>query len=244
MTPSLIVMPDEEGLARRAAEAIAQAAGESIAASGRFMLALPGGRTPLPTYRLLASARIDWTRVHVFWGDERCVPPDHPESNFGGASATLLDGTLIPRSQIYRMRGEDPDPDSAAADYAGTLGATFGINDGRPPRFDLILLGLGTDGHTASLFPGSPALTEVSKSVAAVYVEKLRSYRLTLTLPVLNAAARILFLAAGAEKAPALRKILQEGPSDGCPASLVRPVNGQVTWIVDQAAGGLIAGKE
>jgi 6-phosphogluconolactonase len=244
VAPFVIVALDERALAQHATEIITRAAAESMERSGRFTLALSGGRTPLQTYTRLASAPIDWTRLHIFWGDERCVPPTHPESNFGGASAFLLTKVPIPSSQIYRMRGEDPDPERAAADYAKTLNAAFGLDTGRLPRFDLILLGMGADGHTASLFPGTAALKEVSRSVVAVSAEELRSHRLTLTLPALNAAAHVLFLVEGTEKAPTLKAVLQNGPSERYPASLVKPVDGRLTWVVDRAAAELIAGGE
>lgn len=240
MIPSLIIVPDQQALAENARELITRAAAESIERSGRFMLALSGGRTPLLVYKLLASAPIDWTRVHVFWGDERCVPPEHPESNFRGASESLLTKVPIPPSQLHRMRGEDPDPDGAAADYARTLNEAFGLDGTRFPRFDLILLGLGADGHTASLFPGTPSIKETSRTVVAVYVERLRSHRLTLTLPALNAAARVVFLVGGADKATALKAALREGQNESVPASLVRPADGLSIWIVDRAAAGAL----
>lgn len=238
----VVVAADTATLAEAAAERFVAAARGALERAGRFNVALSGGATPRGLYARLAAepfrARVDWERVRVFWGDERCVPPEHPDSNYGLARELLLTRVPIPPEGICRMRGEASDPDLAAAEYAGELRTAFGLERGERPRFDLILLGMGADGHTASLFPGSPALREVMRLVVAAYVEAARAYRLTLTLPVLNAAAAVLFLVAGSDKTPKLRAALRERPSPEVPASLVRPERGTLSWIIDRAAWG------
>jgi 6-phosphogluconolactonase len=226
------VYPDAASLARAAAEHFVTLATEAIAANGQFLVALSGGSTPRATYTLLADdefvTRVDWPRVHVFWGDERCVPPDHPDSNYRMAYEALLDRIAIPAENIHRIQGELP-PDQAAAAYRAELETALSING----RFDLILLGMGADGHTASLFPGTAALEERERPVAAVYVKHLQAWRITLTLPVINAARHVLFLVSGAAKAPALARA---GAGEALPASLVQPSQGQLIWLVDQDA--------
>jgi 6-phosphogluconolactonase len=242
--PEIIICRDAGELARRAAEQFVALAGAAIARAGRFAVALSGGSTPRALYELLGSAeyrdRVDWSRVHLFWGDERCVPPDHPDSNFRMVQETLLAQLQIPPENIHRMMGEK-EPAEAAAAYERELRQFFALAPGQRPRFELILLGLGEDGHTASLFPGTAALDETDRWVAAVYVGKLQSYRLTLTLPVINAAAQISFLVAGQEKSAIVRKLF--GTDSDCskfPAGMVRPVSGHVTWFITQdAAAGL-----
>jgi len=200
------------------------------------VVALSGGSTPRATYTLLASdefaARVDWPRVHVLWGDERCVPPDHPESNYRMARETLLDKIPIPAENVYRIRGELP-PDQAATAYQAELEAILGTIG----RFDLILLGMGEDGHTASLFPGTAAIHEQTRWVVAHYVDKLSAWRVTLTPVVINAAARVTFLVSGAGKAERLREVL-DGPHqpDVLPAQIVRPTGGRLLWLADAAA--------
>ncbi len=207
------------------------------------MLGLSGGSTPHRLYARLASppfrSRIEWARVHVFWGDERCLSPDHPDSNYRVAHESLLSKVSIPPQQIHRMRGEDPDLDRAAEVYEHELRRVFDLTPNERPRFDLILLGLGTDGHTASLFPGSPALDETTRLTVAVHAAPPPAPRLTLTLPVLNAAARVIFLVSGEEKAEVLRRVLQGGASPDRPASLIRPADGPL-WLVDRAAAAAL----
>ncbi len=244
-TPELVVVPDPTRLARVAVERFTKIAEEAVARSRRFTVALAGGSTPRGLYSLLATepyrSRLPWQEIHVFWGDERCVPPEHVESNYGTAYETWLRHLSIPLEQIHRMRGEDPDRDRAAAEYEQMLRDVFGLTAGVLPRFDLILLGMGPDGHTASLFPGSPVLREGRHLVVAPYVERLGGYRLTLTLPVLNAAAAILFLVSGHDKAPMLRRVLTgAGGNDPLPAQLISPRHGTVTWLVDSAAASLL----
>jgi len=223
-------------LANAAAAHIVMLAREAVEARGRFALALSGGSTPAATYRRLAAddlaGQVDWARVHVFWGDERCVPPDHPDSNARMARETLLGRVPIPVENVHRIPAE-LEPARAAEACERALRDFFG----ETPRFDLVLLGLGDDGHTASLFPGAAAIHERERWALAVYVEKLGAWRVTLTPPVLNAARQVTFLVAGAGKAARLREVLI-GPyqPDTLPAQIVRPADGRVLWLVDRAA--------
>src|SRR3989442_3274545 len=240
---TLTVCADPAALAETAANLIIDIATEAVRERGRFMLCLAGGETPRATYARLAlpafSERVRWDRTWAFFGDERVVPPDHPESNYRMAHETLLSRVPIPPAQILRMRGEDADAEGAAAAYAAALAEVFGTRRGELPRFDLVLLGLGVDGHTASLFPNSPVLLERFRSVAAVHVAAAKiPQRLTLTFPVLNAAARVLFLVTGAEKAKILQKVLDEPAT--LPATMVRPTDGELIWLVDPAAAALL----
>lgn len=244
----LLVASDLAALARAAAERFASLAETAVVRANRFTVGLAGGSTPRRLYCMLAAepyrSRIPWSQTQVFWGDERCVPPDHVESNYRMAAETLLQHVPIPVEHIHRMRGEDPDPDRAATGYEQLLRTTFQVQAGALPRFDLILLGLGADGHVASLMPDSPALRETARLVLAPYVERLRGYRLTLTLPVLNGASVILFLVSGQEKAAALCSTLGAGEPDvRLPAHEVRPRDGRVIWFVDRAAAQLLPGS-
>lgn len=241
--PHVMVVADPEALAEAAARTIVDAAIEAVAARGSFRGALAGGETPRATYTRLAgppwSERMPWSRTWVFFGDERGVPPDHKESNYGMAARTLLSRVPIPPGQIFRIRGDAEDPEAAAAEYARDLATVFGTRRGELPRFDLILLGLGVDGHTASLFPGSPVLKEIFRTVAAVHAAAATvPQRFTLTLPVLNAAARVLFLVAGPEKAKVVKATLGEPTT--LPAAMVRPTTGELVWIIDRAAAALL----
>ena len=232
---SVQVFETPELLAEAAARAFVEGAAEAIAERGRFAVALAGGSTPKATYEVLArdhAGGVDWPNVHVFFGDERTVPPDHGDSNYRMAREALLDH--VPVGFVHRMRGELP-PDEAAASYEGELNEFFG---GEPPALDLVMLGIGEDGHTASLFPQTPALEATDRLVVANPVPKLETTRLTLTAPVLNVARRVVFLVAGEGKSEALAQIL-EGDADprAYPAKLVRPPSGPI-WIVDRDAAG------
>jgi 6-phosphogluconolactonase len=233
------VLPDPAALAEAAARAIAEAAQCAIDARGAFTLALSGGSTPRDLHLRLASPplrdQIDWRRVDVFFGDERCVPPDDPQSNYRMADETLLTRVPMPREQVHRMRGELP-PAEAAQAYEQELKQFFnGGSDS--PRLDIILLGMGDNGHTASLFPGLTAVHEQQRWVVAEYVAEVGMWRITLTPVVINLAREVIFLVAGAGKASMLRRVL-EGPfiPDQLPAQNVRPSPGEVTWLVDAAA--------
>ena len=239
------VFADADALLDAAAECVTAQAVASIAARGRFMLVLAGGSTPKGVYQRLARApwrdRIDWPRVHLFWGDERCVPPTHAESNYRMAREALLDHVPVPPAQVHRLRGEDV-PDSAAFSCEAELRATLDPGAaGGPSVLDLVLLGLGADGHTASLFPGSDAGRELTRWVVAEHVDTSRGWRLTLTPPIINAARSVLFLVAGDAKAPALAAVL-EGPAmpDTRPAQRIAMGGGHVRWMVDRRAARLL----
>jgi 6-phosphogluconolactonase len=235
------VFPDEPALVRAAAEHFVAIAGQAIGARGRCLIALSGGSTPKPLYELLAAppyaTRVDWGRVHLFWGDERCVPPDQPESNYRMTREALLDRTPIPSDNVHRIHGER-EPDAAADEYERLLRKFFPAADGAAPArsFDLELLGFGHDGHTASIFPGSAAVDETRRWAMAVQAQQPpRVWRVTLTIPVLNAAANVTFLVAGADKAARLRDLLRAG-APPLPAQLIRPTAGRVRWMIDAAA--------
>jgi 6-phosphogluconolactonase len=234
--PEISICRDVEDLSRKAAEQFVAAARQAIDARARFSVALSGGSTPKGLYSVLATpefvGQIDWAQVHLFWGDERCVPPDHPESNFRMVKDALLSRIAIPSENVHRMMGED-EPNRAAADYQEELRRFF--SPAGLPRFDLILLGLGEDGHTASLFPGSTALNETESWVTHAYVEKLNAHRLTLTLPVINNGAQVFFLVSGVSKAPIVKEILTNAASD-YPAARIRPADGQLCWFVTHDA--------
>lgn len=242
---TLAVSASRESLFEAAAERFEAAAAAAIRGSGRFQLALAGGDTPRGLYTLLASerhrARVDWSRVHVFWGDERCVEPQDPASNQQMARETLLDHVPVPASHVHAIHGAD-EPAAAAREYERSLRETFGTPVGPPrtapgARFDLVILGLGADGHTASLFAGSPAVHEAERWVLAAWVEKLSAWRITLTPLVINAAREVIFLVSGRAKAAALRRVLR-GPRepDALPSQAIQPRNGELRWLVDADA--------
>ncbi len=248
MAPTVMVLDTPDAVARAGAEGFVRCAREAVAARGRFVVALSGGSTPRALHRLLAAeplrGQVPWERTEVFWGDERCVPPDHPDSNYRMARETLLDAVPIPPARVHRMAGEHPDPAAAAAAYEAEVARVLGGTPGAPPPvFDLIFLGMGPDGHTASLFPGTAALAERTRWVVANHVPTAPggvAHRLTVTYPLLNRAARVIFLVAGPDKAAALRDVL-EGPLDPqrLPAQAVRPATGDLVWLVDRAAVAL-----
>ncbi|MBI2883011.1 MAG: 6-phosphogluconolactonase [Candidatus Methylomirabilis oxyfera] len=245
----LLVVADQAALAQEAAKRVVAIAEEAVARCNRFTVALSGGSTPKRLYSLLAAepycTRLPWRGTHLFWGDERAVSPDHPDSNFGMARAALLSRVPIPANQVHRMRAERADLDEAAGEYQAEIARMFAAQPpDEPPAFDLILLGLGPDGHTASLFPYTRALRETRWWVASNYIPELKANRLTLTPPILNRAATILFLVSGADKAAALQAVL-EGPPDPerLPAQLIRPVAGRLAWLVDQAAASRLGEK-
>jgi 6-phosphogluconolactonase len=236
---NLLVHENPDELAEVAAREFATRAEGAINALGRFAVVLAGGSTPNATYEALArdySGELDWGSVHVFFGDERSVPPDHEDSNYRMAHEVLL--SRVPVGSVHRMRGELP-PAEAAAAYEEELREFFGPEG--VPAFDLILLGLGEDGHTASLFPETSALDVTDRWVVANPVLKLEATRLTLTVPAINAARAVTFLVAGEGKAEALKEIL-EGETDprAYPAKFIRPESGDLTWMVDRAAASLM----
>ncbi|HWR07253.1 6-phosphogluconolactonase [Sporomusa sp.] len=236
----VIIADTPQAVWQKAAELFTLSAAHAIAARGRFTTALAGGTTPQVLYELLAADKyrqiISWEKVFIFWGDERCVPPGHADSNYRMIADTLLSKVPIPASNIFKMYLGDEQPAAAAAAYEHTLMQFFGLNSDEKPCFDLILLGLGHDGHTASLFPGSAAVNEENALVSAAYVSTLASYRLTLTLPVLNAAARVVFLVTGDSKASVLYDLVADPDKCGIiPAKLVRPA-GELLVLSDKQA--------
>jgi 6-phosphogluconolactonase len=231
-----------------AAEEVVRCAQEAVAGRGRFTIALSGGSTPNSLFNLLATnARsvLPWDRTFFFWGDERHVPPTDPDSNYRMAYETMLSKIPVAAGNVFRMPAENPDADSAAREYEATLRKFFQMEPGQVPIFDLILLGMGPDGHTASLFPGTAGLQEKSRLVIANWVEKLKTSRLTLTLPVLNAARCVAFLVSGTDKAAVLRTVLEDedAPAEQYPSKLVRPNNGRLVWLVDRAAASQLTSK-
>lgn len=243
----IVIAKDVDELNHIASTRIVDLAAYAIRTSSRFTVVLAGGSTPKALYRLLSSnefsEKIDWSKVSFFFGDERCVPPDHPDSNYRMAKENLFDRLGTAPENIFRWSTEKSTAEDAAADYETTIKEFF--PEDSLPQFDLILLGLGADGHTASLFPYSPALKELSRIAVANPVEKLGADRLTLTFPVINNAANIIFLISGNEKGPALKEILEGAPHpDKYPAQLIKPTNGTLTWFVDKDAAGFYAAND
>jgi 6-phosphogluconolactonase len=240
----LRVFPDSVELARAGAKQFVELAQSAIDNRGRFDVALSGGSTPRAMYALLAREgefrdAIAWPRVHLFWGDERHVPQDHPDSNYRMVRESLIDHVVIPDENVHPMPVHLADASAVASAYQSELAGCFG---GRMPEFDLVLLGLGADAHTASLFPGTPAVGETGRWVYANWVEKLAAHRLTLTAPVLNTGRTKLFLVAGADKADAVYDVLRGARNVAQkPAQLIEPHGGVVTWLVDDAAAGRLA---
>ena len=249
---TLKIFPDVDSLARNAAEQFVKVAVSAITKRSRFAVALSGGATPQKMYSLLAteafSSKLAWEYVHIFWCDERCVPPGHRDSNFGLVQKLLLKHIPLPPDNIHRIRGEN-EPKKAAIQYEQELQSFFIMHNKRrgvapgefTPNFDLILLGLGEDGHTASLFPGTAALRARRRWVIANEVDTLNDWRITLTPVIINMAAHILFLVSGRKKANPLQQVLygQYLPTL-LPSQLIKPVNGRLLWMVDEAAAAML----
>jgi 6-phosphogluconolactonase len=242
--PGLLVCPDAEGIARNAGRMFVEWAWQFIAQDGRFCVALSGGHTPALFYRVLASkdfrGQVDWAKVHIFWGDERPVPPESPESNYGLARRELLIRVPIPPANVHRMEAEKPNVGRSAQDYEDILRQYMALDSRGFPRFHLILLGLGQEGHVASLFPGQRGIKETSRWVSTPLVPQIGSKRMTLTLPVLNAAHRALFLVSGPEKAEALYAMLSGMSDPPIPAQMVTLPDGQRTILCDETAAKLV----
>jgi len=238
------VFPTLQEVSRAAAAHFEKLARAKPGKKEAFSCALSGGLTPRLLYQILGSDafadRIRWENAHLFQVDERCVPADHPDSNYGMIRETLLSRVSIPDSHVHRMRVEMEDRDEACRQYAKELSRALRPKEGELPRLDMVFLGMGPDGHTASLFPESEALEERTLWVRPNYIAKLQTYRLTLTFPVLNAAADVVFLVAGADKARTLRQVL-EGPLGRFPAQRVQPTSGRLSWFVDEAAAHLLS---
>jgi 6-phosphogluconolactonase len=240
------IVNDLAEICRAAAGEIVHLANRASSVSKPFSVALSGGSTPRRLHVLMAGDpavrdRLPWQRMHFFWGDERHVPPDHPQSNYRMANETLLSSASVPAENIHRIPSEEPDAVLAAEKYEQELQTFFALEAGQLPRFDCILLGMGPDGHTASLFPGTEALNETKRLVAANWVEKYKTYRITLTVPVLNRADLVVFLVSGAEKSAALKEVLHgDYQPELFPAQLIQPDPGKLLWIVDRAAARLL----
>ncbi len=249
MSSAVRILKDSDELAVDAADLLIRATQDAIRARGRAMLALAGGSAPQKTYAVLAQparrSRIDWAHTYLFFGDERFVPPSDPSSNFAMVQRTLLAPVSVPPGHVFPVPTQRATAAAAAAEYAATLSEAFGVDDRLdPPRFDLIVLGLGEDGHTASLFPGAASLWVTDRWVVAgpPGIIPPPVERITLTFPVLNAAREIVFLVSGLNKADALRDVLEGQPGrEEHPAAWVRPVDGTLTWLVDEAAGSRLA---
>jgi 6-phosphogluconolactonase len=244
--PGVRVYPDPAEVARGATRLFIDYAWQSIAKDGKFMVALSGGNTPRFMFRLLASdefrGQVDWAKVHVFWGDERAVPPDNAESNYAMARRELLIRVPIPEGNVHRMEAEKASIGRAAHEYEEVLRSHLDLDDRGFPRFHLIFLGLGQDGHTASLFPGTRVVRQTSRWVSTPTVTKLNMRRMTLTLPVLDAALRVVFLVVGMEKAAILHTVLLEKPDPPLPAQLVQPRDrGLKLFLVDRSAAALLS---
>jgi len=240
--PVVRVLADPETVARAAAGEFVRLSHKLHAKGHAFRVALSGGSTPRRTYEVLAQApfrdMVDWRRVHFFWGDERCVPPDHPDSNYRMALEALLSRVSAVPARIHRIEAERADADAAAHEYQHEIARVFGTHEGSAiPVFDLIFLGLGPDGHTASLFPGTSALRETERWVVANVVPKLGARRMTFTYPLLNRASHLVFLSTGAEKSAILAEVLEGAEErERLPAQGVKPSSGTLSWIVDAAA--------
>lgn len=239
----LRTFPDQPALSHAAAEVIVAAARAAVEDHGTFTMALSGGPAPGPVFELLADTdqpyreRMPWENAHFFWGDERHVPPEHPQSNYRLADSKLLSRVPVPERNVHRVRAELPDAHEAAQLYELTVRDFFQLPYGEWPQFDLMLQGLGANGHTASLFPGTSAVGERERIVVATWVEKLTAHRITMTLPVINRAAKVLFVVSGSEPADALYEVLfGVAGSAPLPAELVCPGEGRLLWLADGEA--------
>ena len=237
-TRSIEVLATAADLFHAAAEEFVSVGRTAIGAQGRFTVALSGGSTPKALYSLLAAnyANFAWNRVFLFFGDERHVPPTDPESNYKMVNESLLTKIGIPSANVFRVPAENPDADAAASDYEKQLRQFFDLKAGEFPCFDLILLGIGPDGHTASLFPDSKALDEQSHLVVANWVAKFNTHRITFTFPVLNQAAEVMFMACGADKADMVHQILEGKNTPPFPSQRIQPSNGKLLWMLDELA--------
>lgn len=246
--PMIRVLDDLPRVAEAAADEFVARAKRAIDHHGRFTVALSGGSTPKALHTILSERTgknpklIDWARVQIFFGDERHVPPDHADSNFRMANETLLSKVPVPPANIHRVRAENADAAAAAADYDGELAKAFRLKgENQLPRFDLILLGMGPDGHTASLFPGTTAVHELNKRVVANWVPKFNTWRITFTRPVINHAECVLLMVCGQDKANPVREVMGQGSPDVYPVKYVQPTHGELIWLLDRAAAAQLA---
>jgi 6-phosphogluconolactonase len=243
----ICVLADGAAIAKRAAQEFVQATATAVRERGSFNVALAGGSTPKALYSLLATdpaprSQISWDKIHLFFGDERHVGPGHPDSNFRMATEAMISRVPLAKDQVVRIKGEYQDAEEAAREYEQTLQSYFKLKTGEYPRFDLLLAGMGNEGHTLSLFPGTKALHADGRIAVRNWVGKLYTDRITLTAPAASNAAQIIFMVTGADKASALKAVL-EGPyePEQLPAQLLQPKNGKLLWLVDAAAGGMLA---
>jgi len=241
------ILADGAAIAKRAAQQFVQAAAPAVREKGSFNVALAGGSTPKALYSLLVNdptlrSQVPWDKMHLFFGDERHVAPDHPDSNFRMAMEAMISKSPLKPEQVTRIKGEYPDADRAALEYEKALREYFKLRDGEYPRFDLVLAGMGNEGHTLSLFPGTKALHADGRIAVRNWVGKLYAERITLSAPAASNAARVIFMVTGADKAPALKAVL-EGPfePEQLPAQLLQPKNGKLLWLVDTAAGSMLS---
>ena len=240
------IVTDAVALSRAAADVFVAAANHAVEKKGAFTVALSGGSTPKALYSLLTTdlalnARVPWQKIDFFFGDERHVPPDHDDSNYRAAHEALLSKVPVSPARVFRIRGEYKETEKAAAEYEQALREFFHLSTGQLPRFDLVLLGMGPDGHTASLFPGTKALEEHKRLVTSNWVGKFYTHRITMTAPLLNNAACVLFMAHGQDKALPLKAVL-EGPHEPAqlPSQLIHPAQGTLWWLVDESAAALL----
>ncbi len=247
MEREIRILADGAAIARRAAREFIQAAVAAVQQKGSFAVALAGGSTPRALYSLLATdaalrSQVPWDKIHLFFGDERHVGPDDRDSNFRMATEAMISKTPLKPEQVTRIKGEYPDAEQAAREYEQALREYFKLKDGEYPRFDLVLAGMGNEGHTLSLFPGTKALHADRRIVVRNWIGKLYTERITLTGPAASNAAQVIFMVTGADKAPALKAVL-EGPyePEQLPAQLLQPKNGKLLWLVDSAAGGMLS---
>ena len=247
MDREIRILADGAAIARRIAQEFVQAAADALRTRGSFNVALAGGSTPKALYSLLVNdpalrSQVPWDKMHLLFGDERHVPPDHPDSNFRMATETMISKAPVKPEQVTRIKGEYPDAGQAALEYEKALREYFKLKDGEYPRFDLVLVGMGNEGHTLSLFPGTKALHADGRIAVRNWVGKLYAERITLTAPAASNAARVIFMVTGADKAPALKAVL-EGPfePEQLPAQLLQPKNGKLLWLVDTAAGSMLS---
>ncbi len=242
MTPEVVRVPDTSSLFQKAADEFVKAVNQAVKAKGRFDVALSGGSTPKGLFALLTrNPDLPWGSMRFFWGDERHVPPGHPDSNYRMANESLLSKIGAKPEQVFRILGEKSDAAEAATLYEAQLRTAFGLAPGQLPAFDLVMLGMGSEGHTASLFPGTTALNPGDRLVVSTWVGKLFTDRITLTAPVINHAALVMFMVSGSDKALALKGVL-EGPYEPAqlPAQLIKPENGRLLWIVEQSAAAML----
>jgi len=246
LSRSIEILPDVSALAQKATSIFVSAAQQAVRERGVFRVAMAGGSTPKALHALLVTdpsrSQLPWDKMQIFFGDERHVPPDHADSNYRMVNETFLSKTPIPPGQVFRIKAELRDTERAAQDYEQILRTQFGLKRGELPRFDLMMLGMGNEGHTLSLFPATTALRDNGRLVVRTWVGKLYTERITCTAPVANHSAAVMFMIAGRDKAPALKAVL-EGPyePEQLPSQLIKPANGKLFFLVDSAAGGMLS---